>query len=122
VSGSPEGEAVRAGFDYGATIFLVALQVMLSIYAVGYVFLRSFDVSCVGIECDYRLAGLAVQLVFWTALVLVPVTLIWISARRHSDEDAPTWFVPTTAIAVLGVTVLVCAALQAAAVDKPLFG
>ena len=113
---------MRAGFDYGATIFLVALQLMLSVLAVGYVFLKAMDVSCIGSACNYGLAGVAVQLMFWMAILLIPVTLVWISARRHRDEDARTWFVPTTAIGALGVVVLVCAALQAAAVDKSLFG
>ena len=113
---------MRAGFDHGATIFLVALQVMLSVLAVIFVFFSAFDVSCVGSRCNYGLKGVAIQLMFWASIVLLPVTLVWIAARRHRVEDAPTAFVPLVIIGVLGVVALVCAALNAAAVDKlPVF-
>ena len=113
---------MRAGFDYGATIFLVALQVMLSVFAVVIVFFSAFDVSCVGSRCNYGLKGVAIQLMFWSSIAFVPITLIWIAARRHRNEVAATAFVPVVSIGVLGVIALACAALNAAAVDKLPFG
>jgi len=113
---------MRAGFDYGATIFLVAMQVMLSIAAVLVIFVGAFDVSCVGSRCNYGLKGVAIQLMLWTAIALLPVTLVWIASRRYGNDDATTWFVPAIGIAALAAVALVCAALNAASVDKPLFG
>jgi hydrogenase-4 membrane subunit HyfE len=117
-----EGEAMRVGFDYGATIFLVAMQVMLSIAAVLFVFASAFDVSCVGSRCNYGLKGVAIQLMLWSAIVLLFVTLVWIASRRYDNDDATTWFVPATGIAAVAAVALISTALNLAAVDKLPFG
>jgi uncharacterized membrane protein YhaH (DUF805 family) len=95
---------------------------MLSFFAVVFVIAGAFDVSCVGSECDYGLKGVAIQVTIWSSIALIPVTLTWIAVRRLDDEDASTWFVPATSIAVLAVVALVSTTLNAAAVDKLPFG
>jgi uncharacterized membrane protein YhaH (DUF805 family) len=109
---------VATGADQGATLFLTAMQFMLGVLAVIFVFIGAFDVSCV-VDCQYGLKGVAIQLMFAVALVLPIVSIVVTAVRRHNDPETRNWWVAGAGVVVIGATFVLCLALEAAAVNKP---
>jgi len=113
-----ERDSVATGADQGATLFLTAMQIMLGIVAVVFVFLGAFDVGCV-VDCQYWLKGVAIQLMFVVALILPIVSIVVTGVRRHNNPETRNWWVAGAGVILIGVTYVVCLALEAAAVNKP---
>lgn len=109
---------MKTGADQGATLFLTAMQIMLGVLAVIFVFLGAFDVGCV-VDCQYELKGVAIQLMFWVAIVVPFVSIVVTAVRRDGDADTRNWWVAAAGVGLVVATFVVCLALEAAAVDKP---